>query len=142
MLDGLGTLGTSDDETEDEISHPAEDSRFKRLRRVDTGFLNPAISKIWESVETYPSSLRISRGTRSFKRIARAKTTSKRTPLPGLPMNFYDPEWLDKRPLRFQGQVKPMHTLPVLVSYTHLCIDVKFHCSVQMAYEGEDVDMM
>jgi hypothetical protein len=117
LLDALDTRGTSDDETDDECKHLNRDGRFKTVRRIDTGFLNPAISQIWKSVETYPLSLRPSRGNRSFKRIAKANTISKRTPIPGLPMNFYDPGWLGQAPARFKKQVKAMHPLPVLVSY-------------------------
>jgi hypothetical protein len=117
LLDALNTLGTSDDETDDECKHLNRDGRFKTVRRIDTGFLNPAISRIWKSVETYPLSLRPSRGNRSFKRIAKANTTSKRKPIQGLPMNFYDANWLERAPPRFREQVKEEYPLPVLVGY-------------------------
>ena len=72
LLDALGTLGTSDDETDDDSEHRNPDSRFKTVRRVDMGFLNPAIAQIWASVGSYPSALCPSHGNRAFKRISKA----------------------------------------------------------------------
>ena len=117
LLDALGPRGTSDDETDNDSEHANPDSCFKTLRRVDTGFLSPAIAEIWASVETYPSSLRLSRGNRSFKRIARAKSIGKRTLLPSLPRNFYSPMWLQECSPHFRRHVKADVPLPVLVSY-------------------------
>ncbi|KAH9016470.1 hypothetical protein EDB84DRAFT_1443103 [Lactarius hengduanensis] len=118
LLDALGTLGTSDDETDDDSEYSNPDPRFKSVRRVDIGFLNPAIAKIWAAVESYPSSLRPSRGNRAFKRISKAKSISKnRTPLPGLPINFYSPQWLQASSSRFQRGVKAEVPLPILVPY-------------------------
>jgi len=117
LLDALGPRGTSDDETDDDLDNRNPDPRFKSVRRVDMGFLNPAIAKIWASVESYPSSLCPSRGNRAFKRSSQAKTINKnRTPLPGLPINFYDPQWLQASPSRFQRSAKAEFPLPVLVS--------------------------
>ncbi|KAI9439155.1 WD40-repeat-containing domain protein [Lactarius indigo] len=132
LLDALGTLGTSDDETDNDSEHLNPDPRFKSVRRVDIGFLNPAIAKIWAAVESYPSSLRPSRGNRAFKRIVKAKSISKnRAPLPGLPVNFYNPQWLQASPARFQRGVKAEVPLPVLVLY-----------NVDTDYEDDDVEHM
>jgi hypothetical protein len=118
LLDALGTRGTSDDKTDNESECPNPDSRFKTLRRVDTGFLNQDIADIWASVETYPSSLCPSRGNRSYRRISKAKSVNKqRTPLPGLPANFYNTEWLRETSSRFRGDVKTVVPLPVLVGH-------------------------
>ncbi|KAH9174007.1 hypothetical protein EDB89DRAFT_1904954 [Lactarius sanguifluus] len=112
LLDALGTLGTSDDETDDDSAYSNPDARFKSV------FWNPAIAKIWAAVESYPSSLRSSRGNRAFKRISKAKSISKnRTPLPGLPVNFYSPQWLQASSSRFQRGVKAEVPLPILVPY-------------------------
>jgi hypothetical protein len=118
LLDALGPWGTSDDETDDDSKHANPDSHFKTVRRVDIGFLSSAIAKIWASVESYPSSTRPSRGNRSFKRIAKAKSINKkRTPLPGLPINFYDPTWLQGTSPHFQKHIKAEVPLPIVVSY-------------------------
>jgi hypothetical protein len=118
LLDALGTRGTSDDETDDNSEDPNPDSHFKTLRRVDTSFLNPEIATIWASVESYPSSLRPSRGNQPFTRIPKAKSSSKnRTPLPGLPINFYNAEWLQNTSAEFQKRVKAEVPLPVLVGF-------------------------
>ena len=88
------------------------------VRRVDIGYLNPAIAQIWAAVESYPSSLRPSRGNRAFKCIPKAKSISKnRTPLLGLPINFYDDKWLKASPSRFRKGVKAEFPLPILVCY-------------------------
>lgn len=126
LLDALGPRGTSDDETDDDSNHSNRDSRFKTLRRLDMGFLNPAMADIWAAVESYPLSLCPSRGNRSFKRIAKAKSVSKRAPLPGLPLNFYNPQWLPKSPPHFQKLVKAEFPLPILVSY-HFIYYQKLH---------------
>ncbi|KAH9021082.1 hypothetical protein EDB84DRAFT_1565444 [Lactarius hengduanensis] len=127
LLDALGTLGTSDDETDDDSEYSNPDPRFKSVRRVDIGFLNPAIAKIWAAVESYPSSLRPSRGNRAFKRISKAKSISKnRTPLPGLPINFYSPQWLQASSSRFQRGVKAEVPLPILVPYNVEDEDVEY----------------
>jgi len=95
LLDALGPWGTSDDETDDDSKHVNPDSCFKTVRHVDIGFLSSAIAEIWAKVKSYPSSTRPSHGNRSFKWIAKAKLINKKqTPLPGLPINFYDPTWL------------------------------------------------
>lgn len=118
LLDALGTLGTSDDETDNDLEHLSPDPRFKTVRRVNIGSLNPAIAKIWASVESHPSCLYPSRGNRAFKRIPNAKSISKnRTPLPGLPINFYNPQWLQTSSSRFQRGVKAEVPLPVLVGH-------------------------
>ncbi|KAH9012576.1 hypothetical protein EDB85DRAFT_1900244 [Lactarius pseudohatsudake] len=130
LLDALGTLGTSDDETDNDSEHLNPDRRFKSVRRVNIGFLNPAIAQIWASVESYPTSLRPSRGNRAFKRISKAKSTSKnRMPLSGLPVNFYDPQWLKASPSRFQRGVKAEVPLPILVPHGMGCD------------EDDDIDM-
>ncbi|KAH9008380.1 hypothetical protein EDB84DRAFT_1446971 [Lactarius hengduanensis] len=55
-----------------------------------------------------------SRGNRAFKRISKAKSISKnRTPLPGLPINFYSPQWLQASSSRFQRGVKAEVPLPI-----------------------------
>lgn len=116
MLDALGTRGTSDDETDNE-SQPIPDSRFKALRRIDTGFLNPDVAAIWASVESYPSSYHPSRGNRSYRRNPEAKSVNKRRiPLPGLPINFYNSEWLHTATSHFRVSVKAEVPLPKLVS--------------------------
>lgn len=126
LLDALGTRGTSDDETDDDLEHANPDSRFKTLRRVDMGFLNPAVADIWASVESYPSSLHPSRGNRSFKRIPQAKKISKiRVPLPGLPINYYNPEWLENSPSHFRKHLSAEVPLPVLVCYESHISDAK-----------------
>ncbi|KAH9013094.1 hypothetical protein EDB85DRAFT_2158462 [Lactarius pseudohatsudake] len=130
LLDALGTLGTSDDETDNDSEHLNPDRRFKSVRHVNIGFLNPAIAQIWASVESYPTSLRPSRGNRAFKRISKAKSTSKnRMPLSGLPVNFYDPQWLKASPSRFQRGVKAEVPLPILVPHGMGCD------------EDDDIDM-
>ncbi|KAH9174090.1 hypothetical protein EDB89DRAFT_2068051 [Lactarius sanguifluus] len=102
LLDALGTLGTSDDETDNDSEHLNPDRR----------------SQIWASVESYPASLRPSRGNRAYKHISKAKSTSKNhMPLSGLPVNFYDPQWLKASPSRFQRGVKAEVPLPILVGY-------------------------
>ncbi|KAI9430617.1 hypothetical protein H4582DRAFT_2086590 [Lactarius indigo] len=122
LLDALGTLGTSNDETDNDSEHLNPDRRFKSVRRVNIGFLNPAIAQIWASVESYPASLRPSRGNRAFKRISKAKSTNKnRVPLSGLPVNFYDPQWLKASPSRFRRVVKAEVPLPVLVPHGMDC---------------------
>ena len=118
LLDALGPRGTSDDETDDDSKHANPDSRFKTVRRVDIGFLSSAIAEIWASVESYPSSTRPSHGSRSFKWIAKAKSINKkRTPLPGLPINFYDPTWLQGTSPHFRKRIKAEVPLPIMVSY-------------------------
>jgi hypothetical protein len=131
LLDALGPRGTSDDETDDDLDNRNPDPRFKSVRRVDMGFLNPAIAKIWASVESYPSSLCPSRGNRAFKRSSQAKTINKnRTPLPGLPINFYDPQWLQASPSRFQRSAKAEFPLPVLVSCGVFVISARHRVSL------------
>jgi hypothetical protein len=118
LLDALGTRGMSDDETDNESEHPNPDRRFKTLRRIDTGFLAPEIAEIWAAVETYPSSAQLSCGNRSYKRNPRARSINKeRIPIPGLPLNFYHPEWLRVAPSSFQSTIKGEVALPVLVSH-------------------------
>ena len=127
LLDALGPRGTSDDETDDDSKHENSDSRFKTVRRVDTGFLSSAIAEIWASVESYPSSTLPSRGNRSFKRIAKAKhINKKRTSLPGLPINFYDPTWLQVTSPHFWEHIKAEVPLPVVVSY-HILSAARTH---------------
>ena len=127
LLDALGPRGTSDDETDNDSKHANPDSRFKTVRRVDIGFLSSAIAGIWASVETYPSSTRPSRGNRSFKRIANAKSIDKkRTPLPGLPINFYEPTWLQGASPHFRKRIKAAVPLPVVVGY-HILFAVRTH---------------
>src|SRR5216683_6217594 len=118
LLDALGPRGTSDDETDDDSKHVNPDSRFKTVRRVDIGFLSSAIAEIWAKVESYPSSTRPSCGNCSFKRIAKAKLINKkRTPLPGLPINFYDPTWLQGTSPHFWKHIKAEVPLPIVVGY-------------------------
>lgn len=118
LLDALGPRGMSDDETDNESEHPNPDRRFKTLRRIDTGFLAPEIAEIWAAVETYPSSTQLSRGNRPYKRNPIARSISKkRTPIPGLPVNFYHPEWLRRALPSFRSTVKGDVALPVLVSH-------------------------
>src|SRR5258708_3480477 len=108
----------SDDETDDESEHRNPDRRFKTLRRIETGFLTSEIAKIWAAVETYPSSAQLSCGNRSYKCNPQVRSTNKkRTPIPGLPVNFYHPEWLCRAPLSFRSTVKGEVALPVLVSH-------------------------
>ena len=129
LLDALGTLGTSDDETDNESKHPNTDSRFKTVRCLDIGFLNPDIAKIWASVESYPCSLHPSRGNRAFKRIPEFKSISKnRTPLPGLPLNFYNPQWLQASSSRFRREVKAEVPLPILVGHCAFMISRAKSC--------------
>ena len=136
LLDVLDTRGTSDDETDNDLEHRNPDSRFKTVRRVDTGFLNPAIAEIWASVESYPSSFRPSRGNRSFKRIPQARSINKkRTPMEGLPINYYNPRWFEGAPPLFRDQAKAEVPLPTLVSQVWLShsyirheLQVLLHC--------------
>ena len=119
LLDALGTRGMSDDETDNDSERPNPDRRFKSLRRIDTGFLAPEIADIWTAVKTYPSSAQLSRGNRSYKRNPNARSISKkRTPIPGLPMNFYHLEWLSRAPPSFRSTVKRDVTLPTLVGHS------------------------
>jgi len=116
LLDGLGTRGISDDKTDHESEYAGPDLRFKTLRCVDLGFLNPVIADIWAAVESYPASLCPSRGNRSFKHIPVAKSISKKCmPLAGLPINFYNPRWLEACPHYFQKHAKADVPLPALV---------------------------
>lgn len=136
MLDALGARGMSDDETDNESEHPNPDRRFKTLRRIDTGFLTPDLANIWAAVETYPSSAQLSRGNRSYKRSTKARSVSKnRMPIPGLPVNFYNPEWLRKATPRFQSTVKEEVALPVLVSHNAFILSgVRTHCRHKVTY--------
>ncbi len=129
LLDALGTLGTSDDETDNDLEHLNPDPRFKSVQHIDIGFLNPAIATIWAAVESYPSSICPSYGNRAFKRISKAKSISKNhAPLPGLPVNFYNPQWLQASSSRFQRDVKVEVPLPVLVgNYAFVISGVKSH---------------
>ena len=133
MLDALGTRGMSDDETDNESEHPNPDRRFKTLRRIDTGFLTPEIANIWAAVETYPSSARLSRGNRSYKRNPVARSVSKnRTAIPGLPQNFYHPEWLGRASTSFRNSVTDNVALPVLVSHNAFILSgVQTHCRIR-----------
>ena len=131
LLDALDTRCTSDDETDDDSEHANADSRFKTVRRVDMGFLNPAIAEIWASVESYPSSFRPSRGNRSFKRISEARSINKKcTPLKGLPINFYNPRWFEKAPPLFRDHATAPVPLPNLVgchAFVHSKLN-SLHC--------------
>ncbi|KAH8977147.1 hypothetical protein EDB86DRAFT_3093060 [Lactarius hatsudake] len=130
LLDALGTLGTSNDKTDNDSEHLNPDRRFKSVRCVNIGFLNPAIAQIWASVESYLASLHPSSGNRAFKRISKAKSTSKnRMPLSGLPVNFYNPQWLEASPSRFQRGVKAEVPLAILVPHGMDCD------------EDDDIDM-
>jgi hypothetical protein len=118
LLDALGPRGTSNDETDNDSKHANPDSCFKTVRRADIGFLSSAIAEIWASVESYPSSTHPSHGNRSFKWIAKAKSINKkRTPLLGLPINIYDPTWLQGTPPHFWKCIKAEVPLPIIVGY-------------------------
>ncbi|KAH9035457.1 hypothetical protein EDB83DRAFT_2318758 [Lactarius deliciosus] len=53
------------------------------------------LAQIWASVKSYLASLHPSHGNHVFKCISKAKSTSKNhIPLSGLPVNFYNPQWL------------------------------------------------
>ena len=120
----------SDDETDNESEHLNPDRRFKTVRRIDTGYLTPEIAEIWAAVETYPCSTQTSRGNRPYKRNHKAKSISKnRTPIPGLPVNFYNPEWLCMAPSRFRSSVKGDVALPALVSLNAFLLSIaQTHC--------------
>jgi hypothetical protein len=137
LLDALGSRGMSDDETDNESEHSNPDRRFKTVRRIDTGFLTPEIAEIWAAVETYPSSTQLSRGNRFYKRNPKAKSVSKkRTPIPGLPVNFYHPEWLLKAPPRFRSSVKEDVALPALVSHNAFVLSgAQTHLSHKVTYD-------
>ncbi|KAH9068131.1 hypothetical protein EDB83DRAFT_2314661 [Lactarius deliciosus] len=95
LLNALGTLGTSNDKTDNDLEHLNPDWCSKSVQHVNTGFLNPAIAQIWASVKSYLASLHPSHGNHVFKCISKAKSTSKNhIPLSGLPVNFYGPQWL------------------------------------------------
>ena len=130
LLDALGTRGMSDDETDNESGRSNPDRRFKTLRRIDTGFLTPEIADIWTAVETYPSSARISCGNRSYRRNPKAKIVSRnRAPIPGLPANFYNPEWLRLAPPNIRAAVTEDVGLPVLVSHNaYMHSYIRTHC--------------
>ncbi|KAH8984085.1 hypothetical protein EDB86DRAFT_2833649 [Lactarius hatsudake] len=88
------------------------------------------LAQIWASVESYPASLHPSCGNRAFKCISKAKSTSKnRMPLSGLPVNFYDPQWLEASPSHFQRGVKAEVPLAILVPHGMDCD------------EDDDIDM-
>ncbi len=133
FLDALGTRGMSDDETDDESEHPNPNRRFKTLRCIDTGFLTSEIANIWAAVKTYPSSARPSHGNRSYKCNPHARSTNKkRMPIPGLPRNFYHPEWLRRAPPSFQGTLKEDVALPVLVSHNaFIWSGAQTHCLIR-----------
>jgi hypothetical protein len=133
LLDALGTRGMSDDETDNELAHSNPDRRFKTLRRIDTGFLTPEIADIWAAVETYPSSAQLSRGNRSYKHVSKARQVSKkRIPIPGLPANFYHPEWLCNAPRSFRNTVRGDVALPVLVSHHAFILSgAQTHCHIR-----------
>ncbi len=129
LLDALGTLGTSDDETDNDSEHLNPDPHFKSVQRIDIGFLNPAIATIWAAVKSYLSSIRPSCGNCAFKHISKAKLISKNcAPLPRLPVNFYNPQWLQASSSCFQRGVKVEVPLPVLVgNYAFVISGVKSH---------------
>jgi len=129
LLDALGTLGTSDDETDNDSEHLNPDPCFKSVWHIDIGFLNPAIATIWAAVESYPSSIHPSCGNCAFKHISKAKLISKNcVPLPGLPVNFYNPQWLQASSSHFQRDMKVEVPLPVLVgNYAFVISGVKSH---------------
>jgi hypothetical protein len=109
LLDALGARGMSDDETDNESEHPNPDRCFKTLRWIDTGFLTPDLANIWATVETYPSSAQLSQGNCSYKRSTKARSVSKnRMAIPGLPVNFYNPEWLRKATPTVAQKTVPM----------------------------------
>lgn len=142
LLDALGPWGMSDDETDNESEHPNPNPRFKTLRRIDTGFLTPEIADIWAAVETYPSSARLSRGNHSYKRNPNARSINKkRTPIPGLPVNFYHPEWIRRAPPSFRSTVKRDVALPVLVSHNGIILSgAQTHCRIRCHMMYIDVE--
>ena len=118
LLDALGPRGTSNDETDDDSKHVNPDLRFKTVWHVNIGFLSSAIAEIWASVKSYPSSTCPSCSNHSFKRIAKAKSINKKqTPLPGLPINIYNPTWLQGTPPHFWKHIKAEVPLPIVVGY-------------------------
>jgi len=118
LLDALGTWGTSDDKTDCKLERTNPDLCFKTLRHVDLGFLSPAIAEVWVAVESYPSSFCPSQGNHSFKHIPEAKSVNKqRMPLEGLPINFYNPQWLEGCPHAFQKCTRADVPLPTLVGH-------------------------
>jgi hypothetical protein len=116
LLGAFNTRGTSDDETDDDSEHPNPDLRFKTVQHVDMGFLNPAIAEIWALVESYLSSLCRKCGNHSFKCIPEARSINrKRTALPGLPINYYNPTWFENTSPLFKDNTRVSVPLPTLV---------------------------
>ncbi|KAI0258079.1 hypothetical protein BC834DRAFT_847648 [Gloeopeniophorella convolvens] len=92
MLNQLSRGGTSDDETEDEDAP----GYLKRVRRVQLKWLDKSIAEVFKRVEAYPMCLHNTGGNRRFLRIFEStQTTEARRPIKGLPVNWYDGEWLN-----------------------------------------------
>ena len=94
IIDTLGVEGMSGDETD---CPPA--AKPKALRRLELPWINPGISHLFQSVETYESAHRMENmleqvGNSSLKCCWEAgRKKGKSTPIPGLPHNWYNDDW-------------------------------------------------
>jgi hypothetical protein len=99
VLFKLDIDGMSSDESEDEKPMPRwSDRDLKKVRRVAIEWLNPKISALWASVETYENvpfdAILQRRGNASLSRKHIARSVNKaRLPIIGLPRNWYNDNW-------------------------------------------------
>jgi hypothetical protein len=124
VLDILDFNGMSGDETDPE-------SATKHLRKVKLDFRAPQVTKLLHTLDTYPTRLlRSSRGGRGNRALPMildailADTDPKDVPSQW-PINYYDPDWLNRKSCSAPGVLlsSAAKDLPVLVSISilHFC---------------------
>ena len=91
----MGTCGMSDDETDEELSSPP----YKAVRRRRIEWLSEEITNMMHDIDTYtiPVAFGETCGNKPLPRDIQHRAVDcvkMRQPLPGLPVNYYDADFL------------------------------------------------
>ncbi|KLO04057.1 hypothetical protein SCHPADRAFT_763188 [Schizopora paradoxa] len=121
VLEIMTSKAGSEDETDEEETR---NQGTRVVRRMHQPFLNLKITSLVRAVDSYQHyqldlSASDQRGGRPIPRITEAKRNDPRKPMTGLPVNFYDEEWLQNQSNDFKEQLdsKPAVDIPSIALY-------------------------
>ena len=109
-LTRLDIQGMSSDETDDGTPE-------KRVRRVRLAFINRELSTLFAQLDTLTRDGKVikkdQRGNRVLVRAYESYKTNDHRVVPGLPRNWYDPDWWRSLPSWEQSSMKATEPIPI-----------------------------
>lgn len=118
----------------DETDSPSQ-SRNKTLRRIALPWINPAITTLFEAVDTYEKAvadecLMSAAGNKPIPRIYIAtKTDHNNPPVRKLPRNWYNDDWYKTRTTAYRSFLEASSAVPIPCLVSICDSDVVFQCS-------------